>query len=506
MNATGHVSHAAAAAATGTGSVLDYCPDGLVLMDEHGIITDANRRAIELLRCNLPTLAGVDFWEVLPEALADKYQREGTRRVASTGSYTFLDSDPFEGRWIEYGITRHADVWAVSIRNVTDRHKLMRQLRDGEQRTQALFESNPNVMWVFDRQTLQVLAANTAALGFYQYDATEFLSFAAQKLYASEQAADVRSSVPALDDDKPTRGATRVCKHRTKNGQVVVVEVAGEPIEWAGQRAILVTVANITARYAADAQLHQENVELERQLRLQELELAEARQESASLHYALSHDLLAPLHTADGFARTLVNHCGALLDEQGQHYLGRIQASVTQMSLLLEDLKLLSRVSRGTLNLQPIDLAPICRNIVEQLRKQHPGREVELEIEPTLPCFGDSTLLAAALAALLNNAWKFTSKKPQAWIRVAFVSARDSAERVLCVADNGAGFDEVYAHKLFGNFQRLHSSADFPGTGLGLAIVKRIVTRHGGRVWADSATAAGASFYIALPHPARRVG
>lgn len=478
---------------------LELCSDGMLLLDRHNVITHANGLAVELLRCALPALAGADFWEVLSRQLAEQHEAEATRQLAATGAYSFLDADVFGGRWIEYKLRDHLSARVVTVRNVSDRYHLARLLRDAEQRNQPLFVSNPNVMWLFDVLTQQVLAANDAAQDFYQYSADEFLSLTARRLYASELASDVRGSVPVLDHATSSSDTTRVCKHRRKDGQVLVVEVASRLMEWHGQQAILMAVTDITSRYAASARLRQANAELEAQLKANRFELESARQDMSALTYALSHDLQAPLHTIDGFARTLAGHAGVTLDEPGRHYLERIQASVLRLSRLLESLKLMSRVSRSGLNAVDVDLSGVCQAIGAQLADKYPDRQVALEIAPGMVCVGDPQLLTVAMAALLDNAWKFTARKPQAWISVGLSHVTQPGEQVVCVADNGTGFDEAYAHKLFGNFQRLHSSADFPGTGLGLAIVRRIVTRHGGRVWAESTAAGGASFYIALP-------
>jgi light-regulated signal transduction histidine kinase (bacteriophytochrome) len=292
---------------------------------------------------------------------------------------------------------------------------------------------------------------------------------------------------------------TRVCRHRMKDGEVVMVEVASGMTAWRGQPAILMTVTNISARYTALAQVRREHAALERQFREQTAQLEASRQEVNELTYALSNDLQSPLHVIDGFARRLTADCDALLDVPGRRYVQRIQASVGHMSRMLDDLRRLLSVSRATLTLERVDLSALCQALGEPLRQKYPEGRVELDIEPGLSCWGDVPLLTVAMAALLDNAWKFTARKPQAWVRVGLASSREGGPPVLCVADNGAGFDEAYAHRLFGNFQRLHSSAEFPGVGLGLAIVKRIVTRHGGRVWAESAASAGASFFLSLP-------
>ncbi|MEP6964140.1 MAG: ATP-binding protein, partial [Polaromonas sp.] len=145
------------------------------------------------------------------------------------------------------------------------------------------------------------------------------------------------------------------------------------------------------------------------------------------------------------------------------------------------------------------DLAPACLALVANLRKRDPGRVVTVEIPASLRVVADRKLLVTALGCLLENAWKFSSRKSEAWIRLGLAAGNAPGEVMLEVSDNGAGFDPVYSSKLFTAFQRLHSSADFPGNGLGLAIVKRIAELHGGRVWAESGRQAGATFFLALP-------
>ena len=140
----------------------------------------------------------------------------------------------------------------------------------------------------------------------------------------------------------------------------------------------------------------------------------------------------------------------------------------------------------------------ICNTLIESLLRRDPTRVVTFEVDPVLSLSADKSLLTTALSCLLENAWKFTSKKPEAWIKVGVQAGKTPGEVVLVVSDNGCGFDEAYIDKLFKVFQRLHSSAEFSGNGLGLAIVKRVADRHGGRVWAKT-DETGASFYIAFP-------
>lgn len=482
-------------------TLIDLSAEGLILLDDKERIVLVNRSASALLRCDSAALKSADFWDAVSDEVADKHQREADRALTAGREYIFLDFDQFEGRWLEFTMKHHAMGVVVQVRNVTERHRLMGLLRDNERRSQELFESNPNVMWICDAESLRILAVNGAAVTFYDYPRDEFLGLNALKLYTDETGAEMRASLPGLVPESPARFESRLCKQRQRNGRVLLVEVSGRSIEWSGARALLVTVANVTGRHISDSALRGEKADLESKLKTRTRELEEAYQELGALTYAMSHDLQTPLHAVDGFAKTLISQFPEELGEQGTHYLKRINASVAQMSRLIDNLRLLSRLSRMPMNVQDINLAPVCLSIVERLRQADPGRHVELEMDPVLPVRGDRSLLTTAMMALIENAWKFTSKKPQGWIRISMWDGpmHHPGERVLFISDNGAGFDAQYVHKLFTNFQRLHSSADFPGAGLGLAIVRRILERHAGRVRAESDNLCGATFYLTLP-------
>jgi signal transduction histidine kinase len=203
------------------------------------------------------------------------------------------------------------------------------------------------------------------------------------------------------------------------------------------------------------------------------------------------------LRTIDGFSRILQEDYADRLDEEGEDYLGRVRAASKHMDTLIEDLLDLSRVSRGPLRREVIDLSPMARDIVKKLERSHPERRVKFVAQEGVVAFGDSNLLAVALENLLGNAWKFTSKRDEATIEFGAVP-HDSGGVAYYVRDDGAGFDPRYADKLFGAFQRLHGSEEFEGTGIGLATVARIVHRHGGRVWAESEIGEGATFCFTL--------
>jgi signal transduction histidine kinase len=226
-------------------------------------------------------------------------------------------------------------------------------------------------------------------------------------------------------------------------------------------------------------------------------ELEGANKELEAFSYSVSHDLRAPLRSIDGFSRILLEDYAGKLDEEGEDYLGRVRAASKHMDILIDDLLDLSRVSRGPLRREVIDLSAVARGIVQKLERSQPERKVRFVAEEGVVAFGDASLLRVALENLLGNAWKFTSKKEVATIEFG-AAPYESGDVAYYVRDDGAGFDPRYAEKLFGAFQRLHGAEDFEGTGIGLATVARIVHRHGGRVWAEGAVGEGATFFFTL--------
>ena len=213
-----------------------------------------------------------------------------------------------------------------------------------------------------------------------------------------------------------------------------------------------------------------------------------ANKELEAFSYSVAHDLRAPLRSIDGFSHALLEDYAETLDTTGQKYLGFVRESAQHMAHLIDDLLVLSRVSRGELQHAEVDLSALARTTM--------GRQVDVRIADGLRCVGDARLLGLLLDNLLGNAWKFTSKRVDASIE--FDVRDDDGRSVYFVRDNGAGFDMAQASKLFGAFQRLHTSREFEGTGIGLATVQRVINRHHGRVWAEGEVDRGATFYFSL--------
>ena len=263
-----------------------------------------------------------------------------------------------------------------------------------------------------------------------------------------------------------------------------------------GSTAIFLTLRIAIARRRAEDDRRMK-AELERQVAERTTELNAANKELEAFSYSVSHDLRAPLRSIDGFSQAVLEDYAGRLDDQGRDYLSRVRAATQHMGHLIDDLIKLARVARAEMKRETVDLSALAGEVLAELQKRDPDRRVECRIEPGLTAKGDARLLRVALVNLLGNAWKFTGRQPQS--RIEFGALRDTdGAPAFFVRDNGAGFDMTYADKLFGAFQRLHTSHEFPGTGVGLATVQRIVHRHGGRVWAEGAVGKGATFYFTL--------
>lgn len=226
--------------------------------------------------------------------------------------------------------------------------------------------------------------------------------------------------------------------------------------------------------------------------------LEASNRELEAFSYSVSHDLRAPLAAIDGFSRELWERTHAQLDERCRHFLTRIRAGARQMNELVDGLLALAQVSRTAVLRQEVDLSELAARAADELREREPGRVVTLEVKPGMRAQGDARLLRQVYVNLLGNAWKFSGATPGARVDVGSQAAQDS-QVVYFVRDNGVGFDMATAPKLFGAFQRYHSPSEYPGTGIGLATVDRIVSRHGGRVWAESAVGQGATVFFTLP-------
>jgi PAS domain S-box-containing protein len=280
--------------------------------------------------------------------------------------------------------------------------------------------------------------------------------------------------------------------------RTVLLNARRMPLPEGDDHAVLVTVSDISLQKTAQ----QEIAALNRQLEGKVEQVSEVNRELEAFSYSVSHDLRAPLRHVAGFSDKLGRHLGEGMDEKTRHYLEVIGGSARRMSQLIDDLLVYSRLGRGALRLQAVDMQSLVAEARAMLDtgEQGEGRadRVEWRIAPLPIVLADENMMRQVWSNLLGNAVKYSSQRERAVIDVEHRRQEDGSH-LFSVRDNGAGFDMAYAGKLFGVFQRLHKASDFPGTGIGLASVRRVLGRHGGRIWAESAPDQGATFFFTLP-------
>ncbi|MFG6110627.1 ATP-binding protein [Stenotrophomonas nematodicola] len=293
-------------------------------------------------------------------------------------------------------------------------------------------------------------------------------------------------------------------EQRTADEQVrtMLINARRMPLPDKDDEVVLMTVSDVTVQRAVQQRVE----ELNRQLEGKVEQVSEVNRELEAFSYSVSHDLRAPLRHIGGFSDKLARHLGDQADEKSLHYLGVISNSARRMAALIDDLLVYSRLGRAAMRMQAVDMqslvadtrAMLMANLQSEAEETGVHRQVEWTVAPLPILVSDENMMRQVWLNLLGNALKYSSNRDPARIEVEYQQQPDGGH-LFTVRDNGAGFDMAYAGKLFGVFQRLHKASDYPGTGIGLASVRRVLTRHGGRIWAESAVDAGATFHFLLP-------
>ncbi|HET7831945.1 MAG TPA: PAS domain S-box protein [Gallionella sp.] len=414
------------------------------------------------------------------------------RMVRRNGEVRWMRERGFPVRDADGRVTAMTGV----VTDVTDQKRAEDELRASAERFRSIFEYSPigNSLTSLTGE----MQPNKAFCDMLGYSREEF---AARRWQAVSHPDDIESSQREMD--RVLSGEQTVARftkrYLHKNGNEVWGEVttslhrdaAGKPLYFITQ------VMDVTERKRTEAELRKYQEHLQEMVAERTAQLEAVNKELESFSYSVSHDLRAPLRAADGFARMTLARYGDKLDAEGRRLLTVIRDNTEKMGRLIDDLLAFSRIGRTPLTLSEVDMEGMVSAVLEELRPATGDRQLTIEVGKLPPARGELALLRQVWINLLSNAIKFTRSKSMAHIEVG--GRTEGREQIYYVRDNGSGFDMRYIDKIFEVFQRLHGAEEFEGTGVGLAIVKRIVTRHGGRVWAEGKLDEGATFYFALP-------
>ena len=382
---------------------------------------------------------------------------------------------------------------------ILQRIRAQQALKESEEKYRSFFEQSVSPMFL--ARGAQFIDGNTAALRMLGLDSLAELQKLTVLDISPEKQPDgteSKSRLEAILTDLKNQGSAYLeWNHQRKNGEIFPVAVSLTVIGMEDNELLTHVIwQDITDRKLAEEELIKYHQHLEELVEDRTNELTLVNKELEAFSYSVSHDLRAPLRSIDGFSEALLEDYADDLDEQGRHFLQRIRAGAQRMGELIDALLDLSRVTRREMKKQTVDLTELAREVLKDLHHSEPEREVDCSIQTGIQAKGDKQLLHIVLANLLGNAWKYTSKQADA--RIEFGCNTENGETVYFVADNGAGFNMEFANKLFAPFQRMHRPDEFPGSGVGLATVSRIISKHGGRIWADSEPGQGSTFFFTL--------
>jgi PAS domain S-box-containing protein len=403
--------------------------------------------------------------------------------------------------WCEGTITNMLHEPAVAalvsnFRDITERKQVEEAIKLAEANYREIFDKASDGIYVLEIETGKVIEVNQKACNITGYSREELFNSDQLGFITDNSDYTLQHAMDYLQ--KAAAGEPQLFEWIVKNkdGSINWLEVNLKKATIAGKERLLAFFREINDRRKARLEIRKLNEELEQKVIDRTEQLDSANKELEAFSYSVSHDLRAPLRAINGFAKILGENYSTVFDDEGQRLFNRIKVNAKKMGSLIDDLLEFSRLGRKEIHKSPIRMTELAQAALVEINTTV-DHNAAVEIHQLHPAQADSPMINQVMINLLTNAIKYSSKteKPSVVIK----SHREENEIIYSVSDNGVGFNNQFAHKLFGVFQRLHLQADFEGTGVGLALVKRIINKHGGRVWAKGELNKGATFYFSLP-------